>query len=249
MQFLKFVGVILNENTGFREVHFERAWCDLPALLAEIDKLDDLSDKEKKEKKEKVEAKCNAVPKKLFAYTPYVVQMKAEMLTFDDGVTLVKTPATVDTVVGNWKFKGTLAPKTWEEGDPEIGNAYGYVAGTGEFKKVGDKSSIGALRSYLVYEKQPKTQSSANVPAGASTIRANFSTEFLPANMDVVIVDDDENGKEHRTVIGKFNTRTGEFKFTLPENGTFDVKGRRVNESRSVGKGRKAKGVYYGRGR
>lgn len=67
--------------------------------------------------------------------------------------------------------------------------------------------------------------------------------------MDVVIVDDDENGKEHRTVIGKFNTRTGEFKFMEPESGTFDVKGRRVNETRNVGKGRKAKGVYYGRGR
>ena len=248
-QFLKFVGVILNEETKLREVHFERAWCDLPALLEDIDNLKDLSDEEKKEKKEKVSAKCNAVPKKLFAYTPYVVQMKDNSLTFDDGVTLVKTPAAVDTVVGNWKFKGTLAPKVWEEGDPEIGNAYGYVAGTGEFRKVGDNSSIGALRSYLVYEKQSSgTQSSANVP-GMSNIRANFSTEFLPANMDVVIVDDDENGNEHRTVIGKFNTRTGEFKFLTPESGTFDVKGRRVNATRSVGKGRKAKGVYYGRNR
>ena len=249
-QFLRFIGVILNKETNLREVHFERAWCDLPALLADIDKLDNLSDEEKKEKKEKVEAKCNAAPKKLSAYTPYVVQMKNNLLTFDGGVTLVKTPATVDTVVGNWVFRGTLAPKVWEEGDPEIGNAYGYIAGTGEFRKVGDKSSIGALRSYLVYEKQPSgTQSSANVPAGASTIRANFSTEFLPANMDVVIVDDDENGKEHRTVIGKFNTHTGEFKFLTPESGSFDVKGRRVNETRSVGKGRKAKGVYSGRGR
>ena len=242
-QFLKFVGVILNEETKLREVHFERAWCDLPALLEDIDNLKDLSDEEKKEKKEKVSAKCNAAPKKLFAYTPYVVQMKDESLSFEDGVTLVKTPDAAETVVNNWVFRGTLAPKTWEEGDPEIGNAYGYVAGTGEFRKVGDNSSIGALRSYLVYEKR----SSANIPAGASTIRANFSTEFLQANMDVVIVDDDENGKEHRTVIGKFNTRTGEFKFTLPENGTFDVKGRCVNETRSVGKGRKAKGVYYGK--
>ena len=246
-QFLKFVGVILNEETKLREVHFERAWCDLPALLKDIDNLKDLSAEEKEKKKAKVSAKCNAVPKKLFAYTPYVVQMKNNSLEFDGSVTLVKTPAAVDTVVGNWKFKGTLAPKVWEEGDPEIGNAYGYVAGTGEFKKVGENSSIGALRSYLVYEKQSSgTQSSANVP-GMSNIRANFSTEFLPANMDVVIADDDENGKEHRTVIGKFNTHTGEFKFLMPESGTFDVKGRRVNETRSVGKGRKAKGVYYGK--
>ena len=248
-QFLKFVGVILNEETKLREVHFERAWCDLPALLEDIDNQKDLSDEEKKEKKEKVSAKCNVAPKKLFAYTPYVVQMKDESLSFDDGVTLVKTPAAAETVVNNWVLRGTLAPKVWEEGDPEIGNAYGYVAGTGEFRKVGDNSSIGALRSYLVYEKQSSgTQSSAN-NSGASQIRANFSTEFLPANMDVVIVDDDENDNEHRTVIGKFNTRTGEFKFTMPESGTFDVKGRRVNETRSVGKGRKAKGVYYGRKR
>ena len=244
-QFLKFIGVVLNKETNLREVHMERAWCDLPALLDDIDNMN-LGDEEKQKTIAKITAKCNAAPKKLFAYTPYVVQMGSSLLKFDasaaEPVTLVKTPDAADTVVGNWVFRGTLAPKVWEEGDPEIGNAYGYVAKTGDFMKVGDNSSIGALRSYLVYKQQPK----ANVP-GMSNIQANFSTETLPANMDVVIVDDDENGKEHRTVIGKFNTHTGEFKFTLPENGTFDVKGRRVNETRSVGKGRKAKGVYYGR--
>ena len=249
-QFLRFIGVLPNEQ-GVREVHIKRAWCDYSVVSEDIDAMN-ISD----EDKEKAKTSCLEVSGdevSISAYTPYVVQMKDNSLTFDvsaaEPVTLVKTPATVDTVVGNWKFKGTLAPKTWEEGDPEIGNAYGYKAGNGEFRKVGDKSSIGPLRSYLVYEKQTGTQTSAYVPAGASTIRANFSTETLPANMDVVIVDDDENGKEHRTVIGKFNTRTGEFKFMEPESGTFDVKGRRVNETRNVGKGRKAKGVYYGRGR
>jgi len=241
-QFLKFTGVVLNKETGLREVHMERAWCDLPALLADIDEMK-LSDAEKAEMKTKVSNKCNSIPKKLFAYTPYVVQMKDNSLSFDGGVTLEKTPAAAETVIENWVLRGTFAKKIWESGDPEIGNAYGYVAGTGEFRKVSEKSSIGALRSYLVYEKQTPP----SVP-GMSNVRANFSMEFLPANMDVVIVDDDdENGNEHRTVIGKFNTHTGEFKFMMPESGTFDVKGRRVNETRSVGKGRKAKGVYYGR--
>ena len=249
-QFLRFIGVLPNEQ-GVREVHIKRAWCDYSVVSEDIDAMNISDDDKEKAKTSCLEVSGDDVS--ISAYTPYVVQMKDNSLTFDvsaaEPVTLVKTPATVDTVVGNWKFKGTLAPKTWEEGDPEIGNAYGYKAGTGEFRKVGDKSSIGPLRSYLVYEKQTGTQTSAYVPAGASTIRANFSTETLPANMDVVIVDDDENGKEHRTVIGKFNTRTGEFKFMEPESGTFDVKGRRVNETRNVGKGRKAKGVYYGRGR
>ena len=244
-QFLKFTGVALNKETGLREVHMERAWCDLPALLADIDEME-LSDAEKEKMKTKVSNKCNSIPKNLFAYTPYVVQMKDNSLSFDGGVTLEKTPAAAETVIENWVLRGTFAKKIWESGDPEIGNAYGYVAGTGEFRKVGEKSSIGALRSYLVYEKQTPP----SVP-GMSNVRANFSMEFLPANMDVVIVDDDddENGNEHRTVIGKFNTHTGEFKFMMPESGTFDVKGRRVNATRSVGKGRKAKGVYYGRKR
>jgi len=246
-QFLRFIGVKPNEQ-GVREVHMKRAWCDYDVVSKDIDAMN-ISN----EDKEKAKTSCREVSGAdvaLSAYTPYVVQMKDNSLTFDvsaaEPVTLVKTPDEAETVVGNWVFRGTLAPKTWEPGDPEIGNAYGYMAGTGDFRKVGDNSSIGVLRSYLVYEKQTKTQTSANVP-GLSNIRANFSTETLPANMNVVIVDDDENGKEHRTVIGRFNTRTGEFTPVLPENRTFDVKGRRVNETRSVGKGRKAKGVYYGR--
>ena len=242
-QFLRFIGVKPNEQ-GVREVHMKRAWCDYDVVSKDIDAMDISNDDKEKAKKSCKDVSGADVA--LSAYTPYVVQMGGSSLKFDasaaEPVTLVKTPDAADTVVGNWVFRGTLAPKVWEEGDPEIGNAYGYVAETGDFMKVGDNSSIGALRSYLVYKQQPK----ANVP-GMSNIQANFSTETLPANMDVVIVDDDENGKEHRTVIGKFNTQTGEFKFTLPENGTFDVKGRRVNETRSVGKGRKAKGVYYGR--
>jgi hypothetical protein len=225
-------------------VHLKRAWCDYEVVSKEIDAMN-ISD-EDKDKAKKSCLEVSGADVAISAYTPYVVQMNDNLLTFDvsaeESVTLKKTPAAVDTVVGNWVFRGTLAPKTWNAGDPEIGNAYGYVAGTGEFQKVGDASSIGALRSYLIYEKQQ----TANVP-GMSNIRANFSTETLPANMDVVIVDDDENGKEHRTVIGKFNTHTGEFTPVQPQNRMFDVKGRRVNETRSVGKGRKAKGVYYGK--
>ena len=59
----------------------------------------------------------------------------------------------------------------------------------------------------------------------------------LPDRMDVVIIDNEENGDEHTTVIGQFNTRTGEFKTQR----NYDLKGRNTQGKT------KAKGMYYGK--
>jgi hypothetical protein len=54
----------------------------------------------------------------------------------------------------------------------------------------------------------------------------------LPDSFSVVV----RNKNNQTTVIGKFNTRTGEFSFDC---GVFDLKGRRVKSSNS------ARGVFY----
>ena len=70
--------------------------------------------------------------------------------------------------------------------------------------------------------------------------RPSAVPEELPEFMSVIIdVDGDGDGKE-TTVIGQFNTRTGEFKMNY-DRGTFDLKGRRVNSAN------KARGAYYGK--
>ena len=54
--------------------------------------------------------------------------------------------------------------------------------------------------------------------------------------MDVVIVES-TNGNEHTTVIGRIDTRTGEFKM----NRNYDLKGRKLNGTHQ------ARGAYYGK--
>lgn len=64
----------------------------------------------------------------------------------------------------------------------------------------------------------------------------------LPENIDVVIEEDDVPATEPKTtVIGSFNTRTGEFKMNTV-NRVYDLKGRFVGNSAN-----KARGAYYGK--
>jgi hypothetical protein len=53
--------------------------------------------------------------------------------------------------------------------------------------------------------------------------------------------DGDDEDAEHTTVIGQFNTRTGEIKM-IYDRGKFDLKGRRVNSEKQ-----NARGAYYGK--
>ena len=242
-QFLRFVGVKPNA-AGVNEVWIERVWCDLPALLEDIDDDMGLSADQKEKMATNVTKMCNSIPNKLFAYTPYIVQLKDNSLSFSNAVRVEKTKASADTVVGNWIFRGTLAAKVWYEGHPELGYAYGYSATeydqikVGKFAKAGKNASVGLLRSYLLYSQK------AAAVLGLSKILDNISSENLPTNMDVVIVDNDGYGHESRTVIGRFNTRTGEFKALHSVDRSYDLKGRIVgNESRN------AKGAYYGKKR
>lgn len=171
----------------------------------------------------------------LSANTPYLILMKDQNLVVHGGVTLRKTVEPVATIDDcDWEFRGTLAYKKWEEGDPELGRVYGFAGQAKDGVKIGQfvKAAAGAyiypFRAYLI-KKAPASAIKSNY-AGAKSM----TSMSLPSEIDIVI-DEDENG-EQTTTIGRFNTRTGEFKM-LPE---YDLKGRKLN-------GRpKARGAYYG---
>ena len=184
----------------------------------------------------------------LNANTPYLVQMKQEKLIVNGGVTLMQT-APADTSIDGWTFRGTWEYKMWEEGDPELGYAYGFAASeskennidVGDFVKVGKGAWIRPMRAYLVKtEIPPKVQGvRAN---GNYVMRPSFAQEELPELMSIIIDDEDGDGKQ-TTVIGHFNTRTGEIKMNnAATKRTFDVKGRNVGD-----KANKARGAYYGK--
>lgn len=185
----------------------------------------------------------------LNANTPYMVLMNdaAFNVNSTEQVTLKKT-APADTSIDGWTFRGTWEYKKWGASgvDPETGWAYGFAASSsdddkiqvGDFVKVGEGAWIRPMRAYLV--KADKAQAQGIHANGAYVMRPSISQE-LPEFMNVVI-DHDGDG-EHTTVIGLFNTRTGEFK--MEPNVTkrmFDAKGRNVENRVN-----KARGAYYGK--
>ena len=177
----------------------------------------------------------------LAANTPYLVQMgESGAFRLTDGAFPLKLQKTADaeTSANGYAFRGTWAYKKWVDGDPELGKAYGFAAANsdedkinvGDFVKVGEGAWITPMRAYLVKE-------------NISSVRANGASvkpgQELPEFMSIVI-DSEDGNEEHTTVIGQFNTRTGEFKMNY-DRGKFDLKGRRVNGTNN------ARGAYYGK--
>ena len=177
----------------------------------------------------------------LAANTPYLVQMgESGAFRLTDGAFPLKLQKTADaeTSANGYAFRGTWAYKKWVDGDPELGKAYGFAAANsdedkinvGDFVKVGEGAWITPMRAYLVSEN----------PQG---VRANGAYvkpgQKLPEIMSIII-DNEDGNEEHTTVIGQFNTRTGEFRMNY-DRGKFDLKGRRVNGTNN------ARGAYYGK--
>ncbi|MBR6943483.1 MAG: CotH kinase family protein [Fibrobacter sp.] len=182
------------------------------------------------------------------ANTPYLVQMGSEKFEVKGPVTIVPTAeAVTKDPKWEWEFRGTWEYKKWAEGDPELGYAYGFAAseGTGinvgDFVKVGVGAWICPMRAYLVRsDVVPKAQGvRAN---GAYVMRPSVTQTELPEFMSIIVDngDGDDDNAEHTTVIGHFNTRTGEIKMNY-DRGKFDLKGRRVNGTNN------ARGAYYGK--
>lgn len=193
------------------------------------------------------------------ANTPYLLLMNNSTFTIADEaypLTLAKTePA--ETSIDGWTFRGTWKYKKWgpkkDEDhpeisyDPETGNAYGFAASksdddkiqVGDFVRVGEGASIRPMRAYLVKTSIKAALARAN---GAYVKRPSVVQEELPEIMSIIIDDEDGNGKQ-TTVIGQFNTRTGEIRMNrVATDRVFDIKGRNVGN-----KANKVRGVYYGK--
>ncbi len=183
------------------------------------------------------------------ANTPYLVKMKSAEFKVDGKVTLKATTEAVKKYPEwEWEFRGTWQYKKWESGDPELGVAYGFAASSsadnkiqvGDFVKVGVGAWIRPMRAYLVKSDVAPVQTiRAN---GNYVMRPTVEQKELPELMSIIVDDGDGNddNAEHTTVIGQFNTRTGEIKMNY-DHGKFDLKGRRVNGSNN------ARGAYYGK--
>ena len=190
----------------------------------------------------------------LSANTPYLVQMgdatsedgKTVALKVNGTVTIKKT-TDPDVTLDKWTFRGTWQYKRWDANDDELGYAYGFAASAsetnnikvGDFVKVGVGAWIRPMRAYLVKDGITKKSAQLARANGAYVKRPTVVPEELPELMSIVI-DSDDGNEERTTVIGHFNTRTGEIKMNY-DRGKFDLNGRRVNGSNN------ARGAYYGK--
>ena len=187
----------------------------------------------------------------LKAYQPYMVLTKNTNLRVFGPVTFVPTAdAELEYKIDDeWTMVSTLGYKKWTEEDEDMNNRfiYGFAgenvdgAKIGQFVRGKAGAYINPLRAYLKYtplEMRSKPTALRSTPANKPKMTAsNDEYSDLPDVLTVVVLDADENGEEHTTVIGRINTRTGEFKM-IPN---FDLKGRNVQ-----GKA-KARGAYYGK--
>ena len=188
-------------------------------------------------------------PVVLAANVPYMLKMNASTIDITDEVILKQTkePVTPSEVSDGWEFRGTYKYKQWSEGDEDVCRVYGYAAtstedvSAGEFVKFIAGARIRPLRAYLINTNKTCATSPKNAPLPASADggyavkNAMTPDDVLPEHLNVVIIGDDE---EHTTVIGRINTRTGEFT-SVGSGKRFDLKGRPVRGNSN------AHGAYY----
>ena len=190
------------------------------------------------------------------ANTPYVVLPQSDRLEFDlkgnSAHVFTNKKDTTKVSDDKWLFVGVYTYKDWKEGDGELGLAYAFAgsqnvggAAEGEFGKIVAGASANPLRAYL--RKRDADVQLYNLPQDAQVPKgrpvapgespvANYSVELLPESIDVLFIDEDENG-EQTTFMARMNTRTGEFKMLR----NYDLKGRKLNGAP------KARGAYYGK--
>ena len=188
-------------------------------------------------------------PVNMEANTPYLIRMGDDTFKVKGGVTIVPTDEAVTKFdEWEWEFRGTWKYKKWEAGDKELGYAYGFAASpsdesnikVGDFVKVGEGAWISPMRAYLVSNNIPVQAIRAN---GNYVMRPSAVRKELPELMSVIIGGDEDSNEEQTTVIGHFNTRTGEFKMNRNAGArTYDLKGRYVGN-----KVNRARGAYYGK--
>ncbi|MBO7513860.1 MAG: hypothetical protein J6T54_13005 [Fibrobacter sp.] len=193
------------------------------------------------------------------AYKPYLIKLKSNATNIVIKKTtdlVLKATPTEDgdfdvmqsddyNQYGNYVFRGVVQGKTWDANSPEVlgtnkAAAYGFAGAAstdisvGQFVKVGEGAFIKPLRAYIY--KSPVPQSAPRAQSHA--LYQPAPVDDLPDVMNIVVVDRKKDGEEQTTVIGQFNSRTGEIRLNRTTR-TYDLKGRSVR-----GGNRMAKGVY-----
>ena len=235
-QVVSFLGIGL-DNKKHKYVAVERVWCN-----------DDSKDE------------CNYSTGKFEAYKPYLIQLESgeTSVAINNTAPLVIKAAPTDlsaydvvqngeyNKVGDYVFRGVIQTKNWNADDPDVlgtGNAaaYGFAGASasgvkvGQFVKVAGGAYIKPFRAYI--HKKPVPQSVKS--NGAYVLRQTASIDDdVPDVMNIVIVDRKKDGEKQTTVIGQFNSRTGEIRLNRTKR-TYDLKGRYVRDA-----SRMAKGVY-----
>ena len=196
---------------------------------------------------------------KFEAYKPYLIQLESgeTSISINNTSPLVLKATPTDpgaydvaqdddySAYGDFVFRGVVQTKTWDATDPEIEGtakaaAYGFAGSSatdisiGQFVKVGEGAYIKPFRAYIY--KKPVPQSAPRAQSHA--LYQPAPVDDLPETMNVVVVDRKKDGEEQTTVIGQFNSRTGEIRLNRTTH-TYDLKGRSVRDA-----GRMAKGVY-----
>ena len=232
-QVFSFLGIGVNGKRR-KFVAVERVWCDVQS-----------------------KSECNYEYGWLDAYKPYLIQLRSyisfiylnkkkffEATPTDPSAFEVEQSEGYNTL-GDYVFRSVIQGKTWGANDPEVlgtddAAAYGF-AGTatedvdvGQFAKVGEGAYIRPFRGYIYKKPAPKKVKSN----GDYVLRQTASIDDLPDVMDIVLVDRQKDGSERTTVIGQFNSRTGEIRMNRTER-TYDLRGRSVRDAN-----RMAKGVY-----
>ena len=166
----------------------------------------------------------------VIAYTPYVIVMyKTSTLDFGwnyNTMTFSATPAASDMITTDaetgWTFVGLNETKRWEEGDQEIGKAYGiagkdkdyddYSVHRGDFVKIAAGASAKPGRCYLLKE--------GGILSNARGMTRAAEEEELPAVIQLRLVGSSTQG------IGTINTETGE----MTIEGWYDLNGNKIEE-------------------
>lgn len=256
------VDVITPEDSVFvNYINFNR---EFPVNAADSDKMYSTIvlpfsiDKSKVPSAEFYELKAVDVPNKtvefwstkgtLQANTPYIIRTEEATLSFnlDEGETVALNTSELNNSSsedGLWEFRGTYSYRKWQDGDSDLGRAYGFRGNARDSYSIGSFARIGAgaaIRPFRAYLLKVANQQSRRYTLAKSSVALNTASiveETVPSTLDVVIVDRET---EQTTVIGKLNTATGEIKII---DNWFDMKGRKLNGKPTT------KGIYYYNGK
>ena len=256
------VDVITPEDSIFvNYINFNR---EFPVNAADSDKMYSTIvlpfsiDKSKVPSAEFYELKAVDVPNKtvefwstkgtLQANTPYIIRTEEATLSFnlDEGETVALNTSELNNSSsedGLWEFRGTYSYRKWQDGDSDLGRAYGFRGNARDSYSIGSFARIGAgaaIRPFRAYLLKVANQQSRRYTLAKSSVALNTASiveETVPSTLDVVIVDRET---EQTTVIGKLNTATGEIKII---DNWFDMKGRKLDAKPTT------KGIYYYNGK